>query len=48
MPPDLADLVEQGIKKKALEDAKNLKAAGVAIDTIVACIGFSKEVVEKL
>ncbi len=40
--------IERGMERARLEDAKNFKKAGVAIDTIVVCTGLPKEVIEKL
>ncbi len=40
--------IEQGIEQNLLENAKNLKAGGVPVETIVSCLKLPKEVVEKL
>ena len=38
----------EGARQKAVEDARNLKAAGVDINIIAKCVGLSVEEVEKL
>ena len=38
----------EGARQKAVEDARNLKAAGVDINIIAKCVGISVEEVEKL
>ncbi len=38
----------EGARQKAIEDARNLKAAGVDINIIAKCVGLSVEEVEKL
>ena len=40
--------LERGIETKAIEAAKNLKKAGVDIETIAKCVGLPAEEVEKL
>lgn len=40
--------LEEGARQKAVEDARNLKAAGVDINIIAKCVGLSVEEVEKL
>ena len=39
---------KEGRQEKAIEAARNLKAAGVDINTIAKCVGLSVEEVEKL
>ena len=38
----------EGAQQKAVETARNLKAAGVDINIIAKCVGLSVEEVEKL
>ncbi len=38
----------EGARQKAVEDARNLKSAGVDINIIAKCVGLSVEEVEKL
>ncbi len=40
--------IEEGSRQKAVEDARNLKAAGVDINIIAKCIGLNVEEVEQL
>lgn len=40
--------IEQGIERKALEDAINLKKAGIDCKIIAKCVGLPLEVVEEL
>jgi predicted transposase/invertase (TIGR01784 family) len=42
------DGIEEGREEKAVEDARNLKSAGVDINIIAKCVGLSVEEVEKL
>ena len=39
---------EEGARQKAVEDARNLKAAGVDVNIIAKCVGLSVEEVEQL
>jgi len=40
--------IEEGSRQKAVETARNLKAAGVDVNIIAKCVGLSVEEVEKL
>ena len=42
------DAIKEGIEKKAWEDAKKLKNAGVSIEIIANCTGLSRKDVEKI
>ena len=43
-----AEGLAEGARQKAVEDARNLKSAGVDINIIAKCVGLSVEEVEQL
>ena len=43
-----AEGLEEGREEKAVEDARNFKAAGVDVNIIAKCVGLSVEEVEQL